>query len=73
MSDLHSLPDTPELQTLHARLDEYSLAGHWQTRTKNADLVPHLWPWSMIYSCLMESGEVVTLGGIGDAAKRRTV
>jgi len=73
MSDLHAVPDTPELQRLHARLDEYSLAGHWQTRTKNADLVPHLWPWSMIYSCLMESGEVVKLGGIGDAAKRRTV
>ena len=27
----------------------------------------------MIYSCLMESGEVIKLGGIGDAAKRRTV
>lgn len=73
MSDLHAVPDTPELRKLHARLDEYSLAGHWQSRTKNPDLVPHLWPWSIIYSCLMESGDVVKLGGIDDAAKRRTV
>ena len=73
MSDLHAVPETPELQRLHARLDEYSLGGHWQTREKNPDLVPHLWPWSVIYSCLMESGEVVKLGGIDDAAKRRTV
>ena len=73
MSDPHALPDTPELQALHARLAEYSLAGHWQAREKNPELVPYLWPWSMIYSCLMESGEVVQLGGIDDAAKRRTV
>ncbi|HEY1236594.1 MAG TPA: cupin domain-containing protein [Candidatus Binatia bacterium] len=73
MSDLHAVPDTPELQALHARLAEHSLAGHWQPREKNPELVPYLWPWSMIYSCLMESGEVVKLGGIDDAAKRRTV
>jgi 1-hydroxy-2-naphthoate dioxygenase len=73
MSDLHAVPDTPELQKLHERLDGYSLAGHWQTREKNPDLMPHLWPWSVIYSCLMESGEAVKLGGIDDAAKRRTV
>ena len=35
--------------------------------------MPHLWPWSVIYSCLMESGEVVKLGGVDDAANRRTV
>jgi gentisate 1,2-dioxygenase len=51
----------------------HSLSGHWQSREQNPDLVPHLWPWSAIYSCLMESGEVVKLGGIGDAANRRTV
>ncbi|HEX7232030.1 MAG TPA: cupin domain-containing protein, partial [Candidatus Binatia bacterium] len=73
MSDPHALPDTPELQALHARLAEHSLAGHWQSREKNPELVPYLWTWSMIYSCLMESGEVVKLGGIDDAAKRRTV
>ena len=73
MSDLHAVPETPELKTLHNRLAEYSLGGHWQAREKNPDLVPHLWPWSVIYSCLMESGEVVKLGGIDDAAKRRTV
>src|SRR6185503_11465309 len=73
MSDLHAVPETPELKALHARLAEYSLGGHWQTRASNPDLVPHMWPWSAIYSCLMESGEVVKLGGIDDAAKRRTV
>jgi gentisate 1,2-dioxygenase len=73
MSDLHAVPETPELKALHARLAEYSLGGHWQTREQNPDLGPHLWPWSVIYSCLMESGEVVKLGGIDDAAKRRTV
>jgi gentisate 1,2-dioxygenase len=73
MSDGHPLVETPELAALHRRLDEHSLGGHWQSREKNPDLVPHLWPWSVIYSCLMESGEVVKLGGIDDAAKRRTV
>lgn len=73
MSELHPVPDSPELQALHARLAEYSLGGHWQTRDKNPDLVPYLWPWSAIHSCLMESGEVVKLGGVDDAAKRRTV
>jgi len=73
MSDRHAVPETPELKALHARLAEYSLGGHWQTREQNPELVPHLWPWSVIYSCLMESGEVVKLGGIDDAAKRRTV
>jgi gentisate 1,2-dioxygenase len=73
MSDSHTVTETPELQALHARLAEYSLAGHWQAREKNPELVPHIWPWSVIYSCLMESGEVVKLGGIDEAAKRRTV
>jgi 1-hydroxy-2-naphthoate dioxygenase len=73
MSDPHAVPDTPELQALHARMAEHSLAGHWQTRAKNPELVPQLWPWAVIYSCLMESGDVVKLGGIDDAAKRRTV
>jgi len=73
MSDNHSVPESPELSALHARLAEYSLGGHWQTREQNPDLVAHLWPWSVIYSCLMESGEVVKLGGVDDAANRRTV
>lgn len=73
MSDGHQLVETPELSALHRRLAEHSLGGHWQPREKNPDLVPHLWPWQVIYSCLMESGEVVKLGGIDDAAKRRTV
>ena len=73
MSELHPVPDSPELQALHARLAEHSLGGHWQTRDKNPDLVPYHWTWSAIHSCLMESGEVVKLGGVDDAAKRRTV
>src|SRR5207245_9324458 len=52
---------------------ENSLRGHWQSRDKPRTLQPYLWPWSVIYSCLMESGEVVKLGHINDAAKRRTV
>jgi gentisate 1,2-dioxygenase len=73
MADSHATPETPELLALHARLAEHSLGGHWQTRERNLELVPHLWPWSVIYSCLMESGEVVKLGGVEDAANRRTV
>lgn len=73
MSDGHSLVETPELAALHRRLAEHSLGGHWQPREKNPELVAHVWPWSVIYSCLMESGDVVKLGGIDDAAKRRTV
>ncbi|MDH3445263.1 MAG: cupin domain-containing protein, partial [Deltaproteobacteria bacterium] len=73
MSDLHAVPETPEVIALHRRLAEHSLGGHWQQRERNPALVPHLWPWSVIHSCLMESGEVIKLGGIDDAAKRRTV
>lgn len=73
MADAHAVPETPEVIALHNRLAEYSLGGHWQPREKYPDLVPHLWPWSVIHSCLMESGEVIKLGGIDDAAKRRTV
>jgi len=73
MADPHAVPETPEVIALHNRLAEYSLGGHWQPREQNANLVPHLWPWSAIYSCLIESGEVIKLGGIDDAAKRRTV
>ena len=73
MADAHAVPETPEVIELHNRLAEHSLGGHWQPREKNTELVPHLWPWSVIYSCLMESGEVIKLGGIDDAAKRRTV
>ena len=72
MSEEHAAPESPELEALHRRLAENSLGGHWQSREKPAKLKPWVWPWSAIYSCLMESGEVVKLGGIDDAAKRRT-
>jgi gentisate 1,2-dioxygenase len=36
-------------------------------------LVPFVWKWSTIYGCLMEAGEVIRLGRIDEAAKRRTV
>src|SRR4030095_88430 len=72
MSDLPAVPETPELNALHARLAEYSLGGHWQTRESNPDLVPHLWPWSVIYSWLIESGEGVQVRGLDDAAARGT-
>src|SRR4030095_483528 len=73
MSEEHAVPESPELKALHQRLAENSLGGHWQSREKPPKLKPWVWPWSAIYSCLMESGEVVKLGGIDDAAKRRTV
>src|SRR4030095_11383349 len=73
MSEEHAAPESPELKALHQRLAENSLGGHWQSREKPPKLKPWVWPWSAIYSCLMESGEVVKLGGIDDAAKRRTV
>jgi gentisate 1,2-dioxygenase len=61
------------LEALHRRMAEHSLGGHWQTRAPRAQLKPFVWPWSSIYSCLIESGEVVRLGHIDEAAKRRTV
>src|SRR5215475_5980735 len=73
MSEEHAVPESPQLEALHERLAENSLGGHWQSREKPPKLKPWAWPWSAIYSCLMESGEVVKLGGIDDAAKRRTV
>src|SRR5215510_13182729 len=73
MSEEHAVPESPQLEALHERLAENSLGGHWQSRERAPKLKPWAWPWSAIYSCLMESGEVVKLGGIDDAAKRRTV
>jgi len=73
MSEEHAIADTPELAALHRRLAENSLGGHWQPRDRPAKLAAYAWSWSSIYSCLMESGEVVKLGHIDDAAKRRTV
>ena len=65
--------EDPRLEALHRRMAEYSLGGHWQTRQRNPELIPFVWRWSAIYSCLMESGEVIQLGHIDEAAKRRTV
>ena len=73
MSEAHVGADSPELEALHRRLKENSLSGHWQSRERPGKLEPYVWSWSTIYSCLMESGEVVKLGHIDDAAKRRTV
>jgi gentisate 1,2-dioxygenase len=73
MSNAEVLPD-PRIEALHRRLAENSLGGHWQPREeKTPNLVPFLWKWSAIYSCLIESGEVIKLGKIDEAAKRRTV
>jgi gentisate 1,2-dioxygenase len=73
MSQVNVTKETPRLEALHRRLAENSLGGHWQPRERARKLEPFLWPWSVIYSCLMESGEVIQLGHIGDAANRRTV
>ena len=65
--------ENARLEALHQRLAENSLGGHWQSRVRPKALEPFVWPWSAIYSCLMESGEVIQLGHIDEAAKRRTV
>ena len=61
------------LEALHQRLAANSLSGHWQRRERPQPLQPCLWPWSVIHSCLEESGEVVALGSAGEATARRTV
>jgi gentisate 1,2-dioxygenase len=73
MSEEHPIIETPELKALHRKLAENSLAGHWQSRQRLNKLAAYCWPWSVIYSSLMESGGVVKLGHIDEAAKRRTV
>jgi gentisate 1,2-dioxygenase len=73
MSETNVAAEDPALEALHRRMAENSLGGHWQSREKPKSLQPFVWPWPAIHSCLMESGEVVKLGHIDDAAKRRTV
>ena len=75
MSQVKATPQDDRIEALHRRMAEHSLGGHWQPRRRNPSpkLVAHLWPWETIYSCLEESGEVIKLGRIGDAANRRTV
>ena len=73
MSKVEVETEDPKLEALHQRMAEKSLGGHWQSRQRPKTLQPYVWPWSNIYSCLIESGEVVKLGHIDDAAKRRTV
>src|SRR6266511_5455502 len=53
MSDNHSVPESPELLALHARLADYSLGGRCHIREQNPDLVDHLWTWTVFYTCLM--------------------
>lgn len=61
------------IDALHRRMAEHSLGGHWQERERDPELQPFVWTWSSIHSCLIESGEVIRLGHIDEAAKRRTV
>ena len=75
MSEAASETLEERIEALHRRMAENSLGGHWQSRRQDPSpkLVPHLWPWETVYSCLEESGEVIKLGHIDEAAKRRTV
>lgn len=73
MGQAKETTEDPRVEALHRRLAENSLGGHWQPRETAAKLEPYLWRWSVIYSCLMESGDVIELGHVSDAAKRRTV
>lgn len=73
MSNAEVLTD-PRIEALHQRMAEHSLGGHWQPREERMPLlVPFVWQWSAIYSCLIESGEVIRLGKIDEPAARRTV
>ena len=72
MSEAEVKGEDPRIAALHERMAGYSLGGHWQPRTPQAPLVPFVWSWASIYECLMESGEVIKLGHVGDAANRRT-
>ena len=73
MSQAEAETQEQRVEALHKRLAENALGGHWQPRERQPALVPHVWPWPTIYQCLMESGEVIKLGHVGDAANRRTV
>ena len=61
------------LEDFHRRLADSSLAGHWQTRDQVPKLKPWVWRWKDIYAALIESGELVQMGGAGEANNRRTV
>jgi len=61
------------LEELHKRLANSSLAGHWQSREQVPKLKPWVWRWKDIYSALEEAGELVAMGGAGEANSRRTV
>jgi gentisate 1,2-dioxygenase len=66
-----AMPQGERLVALNQRMNQHSLAGYWQPRQQRPQLVPCLWPWPVVNSCLMEAGEVVSLGsGNGDAFRR---
>ena len=73
MTDITTKRVDRRLEAFHERLAASSLSGHWQRRERVEPLQPFLWPWSVIHSCLEESGETVRLGGAGEATARRTV
>lgn len=73
MTETRTDPLQDRIDALHARMAEHSLGGHWQTRQRPSVLEPFVWSWESIYTCLMESGEVIKIGHIDEAAKRRTV
>ncbi len=61
------------LEEFQRRLAESSLAGHWESRDQIPKLKPFVWRWKDIHSALMESGELVSMGGAEDANNRRTI
>ncbi|MCZ6608557.1 MAG: hypothetical protein O7A66_00975, partial [Alphaproteobacteria bacterium] len=62
MSQAEAETQEQRVEALHKRLAENALGGHWQPRERQPALVPHVWPWPIVYECLMESGEVIKLG-----------
>ena len=61
------------VHALHERMKQSSLRGHWQMDRRPQELKPWIWRWADVYECVVESGEVVPIGGQGSANNRRTV
>jgi gentisate 1,2-dioxygenase len=79
--------DTDPMSRLTRHLSEASLWAHWLGRPVGKQVEPVVWSWKDIYSCLIEAGDAVKLGGVSrveagkvvkvggekDAAERRVV
>ena len=68
-----SWQEDERVHALNERMKRSSLQGHWQMDRRREELKPWIWRWADVYECVVESGEVVPIGGQGSANNRRTV